>query len=211
MSDDADVEELRRDIDQIKSAMGIGERYPGGLRLWLVYGVLVPIAALASQAIATFDLPGWGHWLAWGLTMGAAGVYQAVALGDRDGLHPSEPRPNIALAFGGVFAYALVVIAVVSPVLDTAAAGRVQATVFGIAVAGVGAAYVLGANALAAYRIRRRDRLAFAAGGPWMFALALAMAYVPVFRQWGYAAFGLGFAVHAVAASLLLRTGGASA
>jgi hypothetical protein len=205
MSGEIEPEELREELDTIKEAMGLQERYGSELRVWLVYAVLVGLASLGSQAVVTLELPPWGHWLSWGAFIGAGVVYQTVALGDDYGGGDSTTRPGLGLQYGAVLAYAVVVLAVVAPLFPGTSAALTSSVVFAIAVGAVGTAYVLAGNLLTAYRIRRRDRVAFYVGGVWMLALAVLLPRVAFLQRWGYAVFGVAFAVHAVSSYLALR------
>ncbi|MFC7135161.1 MULTISPECIES: hypothetical protein [Salinibaculum] len=205
MSEELDVEELRSELETIKDAMGIRERYPSQFRLWLVYGVLVGLAALGSQAVVLYDLPGWGHWVAWGGLMGLGGVYQWVGIDREMGAGgSSDAKPNVGVHYLAAFGYAFAVLAAVSPLFDGAEAAVLSSTVFAVVVGAVGLAYVLVGNALKAYYIRRRDRLAFYLGGAWMLGLAAVIPNVPALRRWGYAVFGIAFALHAVGSYIAL-------
>lgn len=201
-----DVEQLRTELDHIKDAMGIQERYPSQFQIWLIYGVLVAIAAVGSQLVVLLDLPGWGHWVSWGATMGLGGVYQwATTEGEAGG--STEAKPDIWLQYLAAFAYALVVLAIVAPLLADASAPVASSTIFAIIVGGVGLAYLVAGNALKAYYIRRRDRYAFYLGGVWMFVLAALIPHVAILRQWGYAVFGIAFGVHALGSYIVLSRG----
>lgn len=207
-SEDAeiDVEKLRTELDQIKDAMGIQQRYPGRFQLWLVYGVLVAIAATGSQLVVLYELPWWGHWVSWGVTMGAGGIYQGQGItGEQVSEDSGEGKPDIWLHYVATFGYALVVLAIVSPLLPESPA-TTESYVFSIIVGGVGLSYIVVGNSLKAYYIRRLDRFAFYIGGIWMFVLAALIPYVDVLQTWGYAAFGIVFGFHAVASYLALRT-----
>jgi hypothetical protein len=205
MSEELDVEELQRELATIKDAMGLRERYPSQFQLWLVYGVLVGLASLGSQAVAVVGLPGWGHAVSWAGFMGLGNVYQYVALDDHteDG-QTGGAKPSIGLQYVVVLAYAVLVVWLLAPALDSLAAVRASATIFAVAVGAVGLAYLLAGNALRAYYIRRRDRLAFYAGGVWMLALAAAIPTVPALQRWGYAVFGIAFGLHAVVSYYVL-------
>jgi hypothetical protein len=205
MSEDPDAEELRQELSTIKDAMGLRERYPTQFRLWLVYGVLVGLASLGSQAITVFDLPGWGHAVSWGGFMALGNVYQYVAVeGDSGEESSSGANPSIALQYVAVLAYAALVAWLFVPALDSLSGARASATVFAVAVGAVGLAYLLAGNALRAYYIRKRDRLAFYTGGMWMFALAAVIPTVPVLQRWGYAVFGIAFGLHALVSYYVL-------
>jgi hypothetical protein len=202
-SSEIDVEALQDEVSQIKDAMGLEERYPSQFRLWLVYGILVALAAGASQFIVLNKLPGWSHALAWFGLLGTAGVVQGWYSGERDG-GPTESKPNISLQFGVVFAYYVVILAAMS-VLPSTGYLVENAIIFGMVVGLVGVGYVVVGSSLAAYYIRKRDRYAFYVGGVWMMALAVAIPVVPTLRRWGYAVFGGLYLVHSVGAYLLLR------
>ncbi len=200
-----DVERLRTELDHIKDAMGIQQRYPGRFRLWLVYGILVAVAATGSQLVSLFELPSWGHWVSWGVTMGAGGIYQG-ATGEQPSEGSGEGKPDIWLQYAAAFVYALVAIAIVSPILPDTANAASGSYVFAIVVGAVGLAYIVVGNSLKSYYIRKRDRYAFYVGGVWMFALAALIPYVELLQTWGYAAFGIVFGLHAVGSYLALRT-----
>lgn len=200
-----DVEALERDLERIKEAMGLQERYPSRFHAWLVYGLLVPLAALGSQAVVLYDLPGWGHLLSWGGFMGAGGVYLWLSGAEASGPGAGPGKPNIGVQWLTVFGYALVVLLAVSPALAGVDSVAAQATVFAVVVGAVGASYLLLANALEAYYVRQFDRRVIAVGGLWMLVLAAAIARVDLLRTWGYAAFGLAYFAYAMAAYLVLR------
>lgn len=198
-----DTDALRTEIEQIKDAMGLQERYPSRFHLWLVYGVLVALAAAASQFVVLNRLPGWFHPIAWFVCMGIAGLVQWVRVDGREE-SPAVSKPNIALQFGAIFAYYGVVLAVMG-VLPSVSYLLESAVIFGMVVGLVGVGYVVAGSSLAAYYIRKRDRYAFYAGGLWMLPLAVAIPVVPPLRTWGYAVFGGLYLVHSVAAYRILQ------
>jgi hypothetical protein len=205
MSDaEIDVEALRTELDQIKDAMGLRERYPAQFRLWLVYGLLVPLAAFGSQAVAIWDLPPWLHPVCWGGFMSVAGLFgwrHDDTAGD--GLS-AEAKPDIWFQFLAVFAFAVVVLALLGPVAADAPGDLASITIFAAVVGLVGVAYLVAGNSMKAYYVRRRDRYALYAGGVWMLALAAVLPHVEVLRTWGYATFGVVFGVHAVVSYAVL-------
>lgn len=198
-----DIDAVREEVSQIKDAMGLQERYPSQFYLWLVYGVLVALAAGASQLIALNRLPAWFHPVAWFGFVGVAGVVQWLRGEDID-RELAGAKPNIQVQFGGVFAYYVVIIAATSVFPSVGYLTR-SAVIFGMTVGLVGVGYVVVGSSLTAYYIRKRDRYTFYAGGLWMFGLAVAIPVVPELRKWGYAAFGILYLVHSVAAYLLLK------
>jgi hypothetical protein len=202
-SQELDKAALRSEIESIKDAIGINERYGSQFHLWLVYGVLVGLASVGSQAVVSLDLPWWGHWVSWGVLMGVGSVYQWFVSDDTAG-GTAEAKPSIGLLYAAVFGYVVVIIAAMSAFLD-GSPSVVGSTVFAVFVGGVGTAYLLVGNVLKAYYIRRRDRLAFYVGGGWMLVLAALLPQVSILREWGYGVFGLAFAVHAVGSYIYLR------
>ena len=208
MSDELDVEELQQELATIKDAMGLRDRYPSQFQLWLVYGILVTLASLGSQAIAVFELPGWGHIVSWGGFMTLGSVYQYLWLDGQPGDDGnSDAKPSIALQYVAVLVYAVLVVWLLLPTLDSLAAVRASSTIFAVAVGAVGLAYLLAGNALRAYYIRRRDRLAFYLGGAWMLGLAAVIPSVSALQRWGYAIFGIAFGLHAIVSYYVLAQG----
>jgi VIT1/CCC1 family predicted Fe2+/Mn2+ transporter len=203
--DDREVEELRRELEQIKDAMGLRERYPSQFRAWLIYGLLVPLAALASQAVVLYDLPGWVHPLAWAGFMGLGGVALWVQDGQAEAEDSGVGKPNVFAQWLSVFAYATAVIFVVSPLLPADDPVTAQATIFAILVGAVGAAYLLLSITLEAYFVEQFDRRVVAVGGLWMVLLAVAIVRLEPLQTWGYAVFGAAYFAYAMAAYLTLR------
>ncbi|WP_049928974.1 hypothetical protein [Halopiger goleimassiliensis] len=205
-TDDVDVDALERDIAQIKEAMGLHERYPTQFRLWLVYGLLVLLASFGSQAVVTFDLPGWGHAASWFGFMGLGALYSWYVGEDYNHPETGDDYPDTGVQFLGIAGYLVVVLAVVTPTLETLTPLEESATLFALVIGAVGATYVVQASTLKAYRIRARDRYTFYAGGLGMLAYAAVMVHVPLLLEWGYAIFGVGYAAYGIAAYMYLAT-----
>ena len=204
MSEELDVDELRSELETIKDAMGIKERYPSQFQLWLVYGLLVALASLGSQLVVLLELPWWGHWLSWGSLMALGGAYQAVGMDDYPDAGSAEAKPDIPFVYLTVFAYAVVVLTIIAPLFDGVSGVVASSTIFAVLVGAVGLAYLVAGNLLKAYYIRKRDRQTFYVGGVWMLVLAGVIPHVGVLRTWGYAAFGIAFGVHAVGSYVVL-------
>lgn len=198
-----DIDAVQEEVNQIKEAMGLQDRYPSQFQLWLVYGVLVAMAAGVSQFIVLNQLPGWYHPIAWFGLIGTAGALQWFQAGKSDG-KPADAKPNIQLQFGAVFAYYAVIMTAVG-VFPSVGYLVQSAVIFGMTVGLVGIGYIVVGSSLSAYYIRRRDRYSFYAGGVWMFVLAVMIPVVPVLRTWGYSVFGILYLVHSVAAYFLLK------
>ncbi|MFC7058162.1 hypothetical protein [Halovenus salina] len=206
MSEDTEIdpELLREEVAQIKDAMGLQERYPAQFQLWLVFGVAVFLAASASQFIALRGLSGSLHAVAWWVPLGAAWLYQWWDVRDSEGTTP-EAKPRIGVLWLSVFALYGVFLFALGPTLDTLSDEAGQILLFSLIVGLVGVGYLVVGEALRAYYIRRRDRWAFYIGGAWMLVLAAVMPNVDVLETWGYAAFGIAYAIHALVAYLALR------
>lgn len=200
---DADPEALQTELERIKDAMGLRDRYPSQFGLWLVYGALVLAASLASQFVVLRGLPGWWHPVAWFVPMGAGGLY-SWRRQSAERTAASETKPNLLLQGGAVAALYVVFVFGLAPVLDGAPDRLVSITIFSLVVGLVGAAYLVMGESLKAYFIRRRDRYAFYLGGTWMIVLAAAMPNVATLRTWGYTVFGVTYALHALAAYVVL-------
>jgi len=208
MTDEADVDpaELEAQLDQIKEAMGIQERYEGATAQWLLFGVLVAVAAAISQVVYLRELPAYWHGIVWiGLLFGGGLVGFRVLFEGEDGpSFSSEGKPNLWLPFAASYA-------TIFPIQTIAAAflpdlGYRAETIFTLSLILVliGLAYVLLGNALRAYYIRARDRYAFYAGGILLVALGTAIPSVEVLRTWGYAVFGAVYFVYAVVTYVVL-------
>lgn len=206
MSEDTEIdpELLREEVAQIKDAMGLQERYPGQFQLWLVFGVAVLLASIASQLIALRELSGSLHAVAWWVPLGGAWLYQWWKTGDVEATNP-DAKPRIGVLWLSVFALYVVFLFTLDPALDTLSAEAAQILLFSLIVGLIGVAYLVVGEALRAYYIRRRDRWAFYVGGTWMLALAAVMPNVDALETWGYATFGVIYAVHAGVSYLVLR------
>lgn len=211
---DVDPEQLRRQLSEIKTAMGLEERYPGQRRLWLVYGVGLGVASVLTEA--AFSLvqrgPDWFYqsvWLAFTLVTG-------LALWRLASRTPRGPGPEAAPDWRSVFG--TLVLATVSitflaspvferlgPVLATREYGLLTGAYFYglvIAIAGVGFMFV--GSVLRTYRIRRRDRWVFYGAGIWMLAFAGAFTYNEFTQMFGYALFGILFFLYSIVAYVAL-------
>jgi len=200
-----DSEALQGELERIKDAMGLRDRYPSRFGLWLVYGALVFVASLASQYIYLEGLAGYWHPVAWFAVLSFGGVYQ-WQVGDTNGNSPpsSDWKPRIPLQFAAVFVMYFVFLVGITPAFERIADARVSILIFSLTVGLVGVAYLVVGESLRAYYIRRRDRWAFYLGGAWMLALAAVMPNVGTLETWGYAAFGGLYLVHSVVSYLAL-------
>jgi hypothetical protein len=200
MDDEVDPETLQRELREIKSAMGLHERYPGQFKLWLVFGVAVSLASAISQYLVLTDGPEYLHSVAWFLLLGGAGAYNFVAI---DGGGPeTTDKPNLGVQYLAVFLYVAVVLAILSQVQD--ATTTPEATIFAAMVGLTGVAYLVVGSTMKAYYIRDRDRYAFYVGGAWMLVLATVIPLVDTLQTYGFGAFGVLYAVHSVGSYVYL-------
>ncbi|WP_226012593.1 hypothetical protein [Halomicrobium salinisoli] len=204
---DVDPEHLERQLGDIKEAMGLAERYPGRPRLWLVAGVLIGVAALLTQAAYFYyeTLSGTAYAAIWfGFLAVAVGATWYTARG----LPTAEPPTNVP-SWRAVFGSLLVFLLALSSLGGRATdglAGLERATFFfGALIAAVGLGLLLTGAVLAAYRVRRRDRLPFYAGGCWVLAYAFVLPHVQWLRWIGVGLFGVLFVAYAVATWIYLR------
>jgi hypothetical protein len=200
-----DVEQLRTELDHIKDAMGIQERYGAATSMWLLFGFAVPVASALSQYVFTERLPGWYHALIWaGVLGGAYAVWFAVA-DDADELSfRADGKPNLFVQFGLVYFSIFPIQAITAAFLPELGYVDEALLVQSLIVVLVGLAYGLLGSSLAAYYVRWRDRAVFYVGTAWMMALGVAIPYVDALQTWPHASFGGLYFVYAVAAYVVL-------
>jgi hypothetical protein len=204
-SNEVDPERLRTELDQIREAMGLRERYPSQFQYWLLFGLLVAVASAGSQLIVLRELPTYLHGVVWWALLGTAGVYQWWSTGGESSTTGGMPKPRIGVLWLAMFGLYVVFLFAVGPALDELTRPTSEILVFSPIVGLTGAAYLVVGEALRAYRVRRRDRLAFYAGGVWMLVLAVLLVQVEFLHTWGYAAFGIVYGGHALGSYLALR------
>jgi hypothetical protein len=206
MSEDTEIdpEVLRTEVDQIKDAMGLQERYPSQFQFWLVFGVLVSAASLGSQLIALRDLSGTLHTVVWVGFLGIANVYQWRTSSASES-SSTGTKPRIGLLWLAVFSFVFVLLFTLFPEIGDLGDAQQEILLFSQFVGLTGVGYLVVGEALRAYYIRRRDRWTFYIGGLWMLVLAALLPNVPVLQTWGYAAFGIVYGIHAVASYIALR------
>ncbi|MUV90245.1 hypothetical protein GJ629_10370 [Halapricum sp. CBA1109] len=209
MSDEPDVDpvELEAQLSQIKSAMGIDERYEGATTQWLLYGFLVPIAAAASQYVHLQELPGLYHPVIWvGVLFGGGFVGSWLWAGTdaENASTTTDGKPSLWFIFVAVYLSTFPLLFVVFRFTDGLGYDAQNALILGVALVMVGVAYLIEANVLRAYYIRSRDRYALYVGGILLVALGVAIATVDTLWSWGYAVFGALYFVYAMAAYVVL-------
>ena len=203
MSEDVDAADLQRDLDRIKDAMGIAERYESAPEQWLLFGIVVALGCALSQFVVLERLPGSWYLVIW---FGLFGGFGGLLYWRYDGYSwaPGGGTPNVGFLILIVYAGTFAVQLVTAPFLPEL--GYVDETGFVLALVLVmlGLGYLVAGETLKAYRIRNRDRRAFQAGGLLMIVLGVAIANVEPLQEWGFAAYGGTYLVYAVASYWLL-------
>lgn len=211
MTDDRelDVEELRAELDQIKDAMGIQERYSGATEQWLLFGFAVPVAAAISQYVHLERLPAWYHTVTWAVVIaGAFGLY--FALNDRDASlnWSTEGKPNLLVQFGIVYLASIPLQSIAGAYVGDLGYVEESALALAIIVVMIGVAYGVFGSSLRAHYVRRRDRWVFYVGTVWMVGLGVLIPEFPFLEEWAFAVFGGVYFAYAMLAYLWLRSGG---
>jgi len=200
---DPDLDALRRDLDHIKTAMGIEDRYPGQRRLWAVHGALVGGAAVLTNVIFAFEIPSSLYILIWFGLVALAGLIQWRSAVATDVDDPG-PTPSWRVVFGTLVAGWFVLTAIASSIFGDVPGVVRGAYFFSLSVAVLGMGYLLAGTLLSAYSIRARDRYPYYAAGAWMLLFAFFMPYVEFLQYFGYALFGALFFLHGVGTYYLL-------
>uniref|UniRef100_A0A7D5GWC5 Uncharacterized protein n=1 Tax=Natrinema halophilum TaxID=1699371 RepID=A0A7D5GWC5_9EURY len=203
--DEPDVEALREDLERIKSAMAIEERYPGQRRLWLVHGALVGIAGITTNIAFVRPWPEYAYVLIWLLVFALIGLTQWHTVTSADsGTRNPDPGPNWTIVFGTLAVGLFVLTAIVNPVFADVENVLQGAYFFSLAFTVLGMGYLLAGSILRAARIRALDRYPFYVNGAWILTFALLMPYVDWLQYYGYGLFGTLFFVHGAGTYYLL-------
>lgn len=204
MSEDVDRADLQRDLDRIKEAMGLAERYEDAPEQWLGFGVVVAVACALSQYVVVARLSQAWFAAVWLGLFGALGVVLSRRYGYS--FEPGSTRPNVGFQIFAVYVAALPITVVAGTFLPELT--YLEETAFTLATILVllGAGYVVAGETMKAYHIRDRDRYAFHVGGLLMVALGVAIATYEPLYEWGYAAFGGVYLAYAVASYWVLTS-----
>lgn len=199
---DVDPTDLQHDLDRIKDAMGIADRYENAPGQWLLFGVVVAVGSALSQYVVLEQLP--GYWFA-AIWLGLVAVGGSV-VGYYTGTFEATPegKPSIGFQVFAPYAAGFPLWAAFEPFLGDLAYEENAALMLGVVLVLLGVGYLVAANSLRAYRIRARDRRAFALGGLVLLALGVAIPNVELLHTWGYAAFGGTYLVYAVGSYAVL-------
>lgn len=203
MTDESvDPAELRGDVERIKEAMGIAERYRTAPSQWAFFGAFVAVGAAACQYLVLRALPGYWVGAVWLAILAGAASFAGYSRSVFERT-PAE-KPNIPFQILMPYLAGLPLAAISWPFLPALAYTERIALTLSLALLLLGVGHVLAANALRAYSIQARDRWAFALGGVLLVALAVATAHVEVLHTWGYAAFGATYFGYSLASYVVL-------
>lgn len=197
-----DPEALRDDIDRIKDAMGIAERYEGAPEQWLLFGVFVAVGSAISQFLVVERAAGFWYPVVW---LGLFGV-GSVALSRRYDytFGPGRNDPNMGFQILVLYLGSFATLFAVEPLLPDLGYLAQNALTLGIIVVMLGLGYLVAGETLKAYHIRARDRYALHAGGVLLVVVGVAIPNLDALHTWGYTAFGASYAVYAAASYLVL-------
>jgi len=201
-NENVDPEALRDDINRIKDAMGIAERYEGAPEQWLLFGVFVAIGCAVSRFLVLERAAGFWYPVVWLGLLGAGSL--ALSRRYNQAFAPGRSDPNVGFQILVVYLGSFAALFVVSPFLPDLGYLAENALILGLVVVMLGLGYVVAGETLKAYHIRTRDRYALHAGGVLMVALGVAIPNVEVLHTWGFAAFGASYGVYAAASYLVL-------
>jgi hypothetical protein len=202
-----DVEALRGELDQIKDAMGLEERYEGASKQWLLFGALVPVAAALSQYVHLQELSGLYHGLIWFGVLGGGSFVGNYFIDDPTIDRATDNKPRVLVVFAATLLAFVPIQLVFADALDAMAYRPRSVRILALILVLLGVVYIVFGETLRAYYIRRRDRYALQVGGVWMILLGAFLPAVPVLETWGFAAFGGCYFVYAIGAYLVLSRG----
>jgi len=204
-NESVDPDALRDDIDRIKDAMGIAERYESAPEQWLLFGALVAVGSAISQVLVLERAAGFWIPVVWFGLFGASAIGLSWRYDYSFG--PGAHDPNIGFQILVVYLGSFATLFAVGPFVQESLGYLAEsALVLGIIVVMLGLAYLVAGETLKAYRIRARDRYLLHGGGVLMVGLGIAIPNVEALHTWGFAAFGASYAVYAAASYLVLSS-----
>ncbi|WP_248517072.1 hypothetical protein [Salinarchaeum laminariae] len=204
-SEDAvDPDALRADLDAIKSAMGLEQRYPGQARMWLLYGAAIGLAAILKNVAFALELPSAGYVGIWFALVAVVIGAQWRLVSRTSGV--TAPGVDWRQLFTVMVVALITLWASVGDVVGNATTGAERgAHFFSHVLVFLGLTFLVVGIVLGTERIELRDRLPFYAGGAWMLLLAGFIPHVRTLQLGGWAVFGALFALHSLIAYLVTR------
>ena len=202
MSEDVDPAALQQDIDRIKDAMGIAERYESAPEQWLLFAAFVAVGSAISQVLVLERVSAVWLPVVWLGLLGGVGVGLSRRYDYSYG--PGRSDPNVRFQLLVVYLGSFATQFVARPFMPELGYLANTAFVLGVVAVMLGLGYLVAGETLKAYHIRARDRYALHAGGVVLVVVGVAIPNVEVLHTWGYAAFGASYVVYAAASYLVL-------
>lgn len=202
MSEDVDPAALQQDIDRIKDAMGIAERYESAPEQWLLFAAFVAVGSAISQVLVLERVSAVWLPVVWLGLLGGVGVGLSRRYDYSYG--PGRSDPNVGFQILVVYLGSFATQFVARPFMPELGYLANTAFVLGVVAVMLGLGYLVAGETLKAYHIRARDRYALHAGGVVLVVVGVAIPNVEVLHTWGYAAFGASYVVYAAASYLVL-------
>ncbi len=194
MSEEIDKKALKKEINEIKDAMGLKERYPSRASMWLWVGAFVGIACLLSQIVAFSGASNLWYPVIWFGGVSISQILQKKIRKDRKkeviktGTKPSNWIPYLVMLL-----IAFVVIWNIGPLFDGLDQVEITAYTASTIFLMMGAYYFLMGNQLKAYYIRKKDRNAFYVGGGIFVILSAVVPHFYILQKWMWTIYGIAF------------------
>ncbi|KXA93997.1 hypothetical protein AKJ66_00080 [candidate division MSBL1 archaeon SCGC-AAA259E22] len=206
MSDEIDKEALREEVDRIKEAMGIQERYPDQVKSWILWGSLFGVACLLSQVIALERWPGYLYPVIWfGLMFGGGWPLQVkISREGRAYRKETGTKPSFWIPIVAVMAAAFALVTSTGPFIGDLGYYETGAYFATTILTLIGVYYVVLGNQLKAHYIRKKDRCALYIAGAWMIAVSALIPHYSILMRWMYAIYGATFVAYSLGAYYVL-------
>lgn len=208
MSDEIDTKQLKKEVSQIKSAMGISdERFRYNPRFWLYWGMLIGLASLLSQIAVIYRVPEYLSIIWFTLFFGgtfASGYILRSEDSERSSMI-QENKPKMWIVFFSVAVGGMVVLQNMFSHLNDMGyyynISIIASTIWGL----IGIAYLLTGNTLKAYYIRAKDRYTFYIGGILIILMSMLTPNVEFLQKWTYSIFGVFFIAFSVTSYFYMK------
>lgn len=211
MEQEIDTDKLRKEVGQIKNAMGINDKKTKWKpQQWLNWGFLIAIASLISQIIVIYRIPGPLISITWfGVLFGGRYMNSFLLKQDenKSSIITLENKPNTYVIWITIFIGGWLILMNLLSIINWTASGyyesysAITSCFFGLA----GIAYILTGNSMKAFYIRAKDRYAFYTGGSLMILLSLIIPNIEFLHKWTYSVFSVFFIFFAIGSYLYLK------
>lgn len=215
MEQEIDTDKLRKEVGQIKNAMGINDKKSKwDPQQWLNWGFLIAIASLISQIIVIYRMPETLISITWfGVLFGGRYVNSFLLNflikqdQNKSSIITLENKPNTSVIWITIFVGGWLILVNLLSIINWSASGYYESysaltsCFFGLA----GIAYILTGNSMKAFYIRAKDRYAFYIGGSLMILLSLIIPNIEFLQKWTYSVFAVFFLFFAIGSYLYLK------